>query len=235
MSPFQQPKYVWIKTQDGSPTLWNNDVGEPYRSVKGAFQESLIVFVKPAIEFAQKLLQTGKKEIIVAEFGLGAGTNWIFWSTLAKHFQIPFRYYAIEKDPLAFQMALEKWESEAPLIISSIQKYLGVHCSFEMKSFARPFIFPSVEDMLSGFDSLNLDADVWFHDPFGYGVNPEGYTESTLQKCAALWASPFLGLSYACNSSFQKKLRDLGMQTISEELNSPPLKKEALRFFNQPL
>ena len=38
-------KYVWIKTQDGSPTLWNNDIGEPFRSVKGAFQESDIIEV----------------------------------------------------------------------------------------------------------------------------------------------------------------------------------------------
>src|SRR6187402_755100 len=109
-------KYVWIRTQDGSPTLWNNDLGEPFRSVKGAFQESLIVFVKPAIEFAQSLVAAGKKEIIVGEFGLGAGTNWVFFSLLAQHYRIPFRYFAIERDTEAFRMACEKWIAEEALL-----------------------------------------------------------------------------------------------------------------------
>jgi tRNA U34 5-methylaminomethyl-2-thiouridine-forming methyltransferase MnmC len=220
-------KYVWIRTQDGSPTLWNNEIGEPFRSVKGAFHESLMVFVKPALEFAQKLLET-KKEIILCEFGLGAGTNWILFSLAARALRIPFRYFAIEKDTSAFRMSLKKWDEEKTLLEEVLLKHLGLQAQSNTSGLALPLVFPTIDDTPKGFDSLNLDADIWFHDPFGFSVNPDGYSDETLQKCAALWAKPCLGLSYACNSNFQRSLQNLGVATQTVELNSAPLKRESL-------
>ncbi len=232
MAPLDSPRFVWIKTQDGSPTLWNNELGEPFRSVKGAFQESLIVFVKPAIEFAQSLLSSEKKNIVVGEFGLGAGTNWVFFSLLAKHFQIPFRYFAIERDTESFRMAFEKWKEEEAFLKSVILQHTGIEISSHVGTLTPPMVFPSLNEAVLGFDSMNVEADIWFHDPFGFGVNPEGYSSETLQVCRGLWAPVFKGYSYACNSAFQKKLRELGLEACSRELDAKPLKKESLVFGN---
>lgn len=222
-------RFVWIKTQDGSPTLWNNELGEPYRSVKGAFHESLIVFVKPAIEFAKELAAK-KKEIIVGEFGLGAGTNWVFFSALAQHFGIPFRYFAIERDVEAFEMAIEMWSRQSAFLSQKIKEHFGVECAIDCSTFKKPEVHPTLDAFLLSLKAQEINCDLWFHDPFGAGVNPEGYSEETIHKCSEVWAKPFIGLSYACNGSFQRALKSALLHTKVVELNSPPLKKEALQF-----
>lgn len=225
-----EPPYVWIKTQDGSFTLWNNQVGEPYRSVKGAFHESLLVFVKPAIEFAQKNYAENSREITVGEFGLGAGTNWVFFSTIATALGLPFSYFAIEKEPAAFELSLTRWSEEENLIKENIHKYLGLQLNPSVKNLKAPQIFKSLEEFTSSFEKLGKKCDIWFHDPFGSGVNPDGYSDETLKLCAQNWNKPFIGLSYACNGAFQKSLRTLDINTHVVELKSPPLKKESLIF-----
>jgi len=233
MTEADNSRFVWIKTQDGSPTLWNNDIGEPYRSVKGAFHESLLVFVKPAIEFAQKIHRENPRELVVGEFGLGAGTNWLFFSAIAKSLGIPFKYYAIEKDRGSFDLALKKWPTEKALIEENIHKHLGQSVNFEISELRAPEIFASLDDFTTAFQERSLLCDIWFHDPFGSGVNPEGYSEETLKQCSISWAANFIGLSYACNGAFQRALKAIEVSTQVRELNSPPLKKESLTFFRQ--
>lgn len=223
-------KYVWIRTQDGSPTLWNNDIGEPFRSVKGAFHESLIVFVKPAIEFAKKL-HAENKQITVGEFGLGAGTNWVFFSVIAKYFKIPFKYFAVEKDTDAFEMAKIKWKEEKVFLKKKIEEHLDLKIEMQLDDLVEPKIFASLEEFTTGLNDQGLKNNIWFHDPFGSGVNPDGYSDATLSLCSESWGKPFIGLSYACNGAFQKSLKSIGLETAVVELKSPPLKKEALQFF----
>lgn len=225
-----ESSFVWIKTQDGSPTLWSNEIGEPYRSVKGAFHESLLVFVKPAIEFAQKYYKENARELVVGEFGLGAGTNWIFFSAIATALGIPFQYYAIEKDPAAFELALGRWREEEALLKENIQKHLGLNLEVDVEKLEAPHISKSLEEFTNSLKTLDKKCDIWFHDPFGSGVNPEGYSDETLGKCSQTWQQPFIGLSYACNGAFQKSLRTLNIHTQVVELKSPPLKKESLIF-----
>lgn len=223
-------KFVWIKTQDGSPTLWNNDIGEPFRSAKGAFHESLIVFVKPAIEFAHNLFEKDKREIIIGEFGLGAGTNWILFSCVAQHLKIPFKYFAIERDTEPFELAQLKWSEEKNLIQEKIKEHLSLNAEINTDALNQPEIFSSLKIFSEEFSKRNLKCDIWFHDPFGSGVNPEGYSEETLILCSKNWAKPCLGLSYACNGVFQNALRSLDLTVNCRLLNSPPLKREALEF-----
>ena len=218
-----EDEYVWIRTQDGSPTLWSNQLGEPFRSVKGAFRESLLVFVKPAIEYIQrKKIQTPT----IGEFGLGAGTNWLLFNAVASTLGIKHSYFAIEKNSVPFFKAQKKWIAEIALIEKLIFDIFQKKVSSSNFDYPQPKIFSSLEETPS-----ELKANIWFHDPFGFSVNPEGYSEETIKKCHVLWTQEFLGLSYACNSNFQKVL---GMQNLnrveSVDIKSPPLKKERLEF-----
>lgn len=220
-------QYVWIRTQDGSPTLWSNQLGEPFRSVKGAFRESLLVFVKPAIEYIHR---NNIKNPVVGEFGLGTGTNWLLFNVVASAFGIEPSYFAIEKNSVPFFQAQEKWKSERELIEKITQDVFETKIPSSLPSFfsnyKNPGIFKSLEEI-----PTHLKANIWFHDPFGFSVNPEGYSEETIQKCHSLWAPEFLGLSYACNSSFQKVLKSQNLSRVeSIDTLSPPLKKERLEF-----
>ena len=99
--------FVWIKTRDGFPTLWNQNLGESYRSIKGAFLESWHVFVKPAL-FIQK--QKNLISPMVGEFGLGAGTNWVLWCAAQKLLGFEHVHYAcVENTVKSFEMGRQKW------------------------------------------------------------------------------------------------------------------------------
>ena len=216
-------QYVWIRTQDGSPTLWSNQLGEPFRSVKGAFRESLLVFVKPALEYIQR---KNIKNPVIGDFGLGTGTNWLLVSLLAPAFDIDHSYFAIEKNTNPFFESKKKWEAEVPLIEKIIEDIFKKRIPVSLSSLKNPQTFSSLQDV-----SIGKKANIWFHDPFGFSVNPDGYTEETLIKCEDFWASQFLGLSYACNSNFQRVLKNRDLTRVEAlDVQSPPLKKERLEF-----
>jgi len=84
-----------VYTADGSSTIHVPGLGEHYHSVHGAEQESLHIYVRPALE------AINVREISILEFGFGTGLNAIL--SLA-HAISPVRkvsYHAVEKYPLS--------------------------------------------------------------------------------------------------------------------------------------
>jgi hypothetical protein len=202
-------KYVWIQTRDQSPTLWSHSLGEAFRSVRGAFTESWNVFVQPGLVYQLKS-NRWQRTIRVGEFGLGAGTNWLFWNVACLSLGLKFEYYAIEKDTDAFFEGSKKWLTQKEKVMSTVQESLSkISIEFclplknvDFEKFEKPKIFESVESLVKN-QELNKKSDLWFHDPFGYDVNPEGYSVETLKQCAKLWnPEGCWGGSFACNKKF---------------------------------
>jgi tRNA U34 5-methylaminomethyl-2-thiouridine-forming methyltransferase MnmC len=182
-----------------------------------------LVFVKPALEYIQK---NNIKNPVIGEFGLGTGTNWLLFNLLAPIFDIEHSYFAIEKNNTPFFESQKKWGAETALIEKIIEDIFKKKISLSFSALKNPQIFSSLQDV-----SIKKKANIWFHDPFGFSVNPDGYTEETLIKCEDFWASQFLGLSYACNSNFQRVLKSRNLNRVeSIDVQSPPLKKERLEF-----
>ena len=225
ISPLLMEKdFTWLQSRDGSPTLWHNQLAEPFRSTKGAFSESWLAFVKPALA----AVKTDGSSLVVGEFGLGAGTNWLIWSLATQYYNIPFNYYVIEKDTRSFELALHKWKDSRQLLQDFFAKHglaLNLYESF-LESFTKPVIFHSLAKAQGQFL-----ADIWFHDPFGFDVNPEGYSEDTLKLCKNLWKTPCHGFSYACNRRFQDALGRNGVSSIKVcKTGAPKLKKSRLEW-----
>lgn len=233
------PDLVWIQTKDGSPTLWNEKIGQSFRSNRGAFLESWRVFVEPALNSKNYLKSQQKFQIV--EFGLGAGTNWFLFSLLDYLIfpDSPSTYIAVEKDLSAFEMGFKKWMSEGPRLIettfSRIEdspfKDKSLHSDDILFSIdqRKPKVFESIEDLARNLP--NIHANAWFHDPFGIDVNPEGYSSDVLQKARRFFKSQTRGYSYACNARFKNSLTQAGFcyETLSTDPNQL-LKRERLTF-----
>ena len=219
--------FTWIQTRDGSPTLWYNNLAEPFRSLKGAFTETWHVFVKPALEQALRL----ERPVSVGEFGLGVGTNWLLWSLAAKAMRIPHNYFVIERESGFFVMGLSRWKQNAPLISQFLERN-GIKLSEkEIIEDIEGFKSPSIYGSLMEAQESSQKADIWFHDPFGFTVNPEAYHTNTLELCRNLWAPGCMGYSYACNRHFQESLESLGQMEVSIlPTGHPDLKRERLTF-----
>lgn len=233
--------YLWIKTRDGSPTLWSNDISEPFRSTKGAFSESWAAFVKPALD---ALRLQGLERVRVGEFGLGPGTNWLIWSVAARLMGIKSNYFVIEKETAYFEAGLKKWSQIAPdvvrFVVEAVQIDFGLTVDAELAlrvttelrelSFERPTIFSSID--MAVRDLAGSLLDIWFHDPFGFAVNPEGYSPQTLAMCQRLWAGHIAGFSYASNRQFRDALESLkaGITFKSCDTGNQSLKRNRSEF-----
>jgi hypothetical protein len=234
----ENAKYAWIMTRDQSPTLWSHQTGEAFRSVRGAFTEAWTVFVRPALtNFLSRQLH---RPLVVGEFGLGAGTNWFFWAIATQYLGLDSKYITIEKDLDAFQFALPRWQSMSGEVREKIKTDLdkmralySLTPSQEIDfSLSEPLVFESLDAYL--LNSKNVSkCDVWFHDPFGFDVNPEGYSVETLEKCSTLWnPEGCWGGSFACNKKFQESLNKvIGVEARVVESGHELLKRDRLEFY----
>jgi tRNA U34 5-methylaminomethyl-2-thiouridine-forming methyltransferase MnmC len=221
-------KFNWIRTRDGSPTLWHNDEGAAFRSQKGAFTESLCAFVRPALEH---LLKHPRPQIQVVEFGLGPGTNWALWqlSTAALGLR-PSLYTAIEKDAESFEIGFDTWCENVSLLARFVAEEWELPLTEEEALQTLQEARTQLQ-IIRSLDELPHTADVWLHDPFGYDVNPSAYQEESLKKIFEKMHPEARGYSYACNVPFQKALRACGFELDTPETGNFTLKRERLEFW----
>lgn len=227
------PKFTWIQTRDGSPTLWSNELGESFRSVKGAFTESWAAFVEPSLNYLKSKNLSDSPSLTVGEFGLGPGTNWLIWS-LARDIQhMPqAAYFVIESHPESFELGLLRWQTQAETLSTFFSdrglKVTPAKIQELLSKIARPEIFDSLESARVSAKK----ADLWFHDPFGFDVNPDGYSPQTLSAIASLLHPHFFACSYACNKNFKLSIEAIeGAQTSIKSFKPYDLKRERLEFY----
>jgi tRNA U34 5-methylaminomethyl-2-thiouridine-forming methyltransferase MnmC len=232
------PKFTWIQTRDGSPTLWNNELGESFRSVKGAFTESWAAFVEPSLNYLNSKAFPKDQPITVGEFGLGPGTNWLIWSLAARLLGYTnLSYFVIESDPKSFEMGLSEWNQKSSQLTQFFQgRGLSVtegEISKHFLSLPRPSIFPSLDEAATVISTRSISkADIWFHDPFGFDVNPEGYSVETMKKIALLLKENFFACSYACNKNFKEAISAIDRaQSHKKSFKPYDLKRERFEFF----
>ncbi|NCN41117.1 hypothetical protein GW916_07680 [bacterium] len=246
-------RFSWIRTRDGSPTLFHNEEGAAFRSQKGAFTESFHVFVKPALEFANKSASTDKptdKPIRVLEFGLGPGTNWLLWTVFSSIDPNlngrEIQYVAIEKDTSSFEIGCQFWIDscdDLPAMMSKScygegqQENLLFPTSPELKSLLeiakeKIQILPSLDNVADETTTTeNGKFDICFFDPFGYDVNPEAYQAPALERLKSTLKPKSIAFSYACNSKFQRSLRDAGYNLATPYSGAHQLKRERIEFW----
>ena len=81
-------------TEDGSHTMYINELDETYHSIHGAIQESMHVFINQGLHKIQK------SPVRILEFGLGTGLNLILTLRESEKLGIGVYYHAVEKYPL---------------------------------------------------------------------------------------------------------------------------------------
>src|SRR3989344_1540634 len=96
-----QLPYTIQQTKDGSPTLFDREAGQCFKSQHAAKSESRFVFIEPGV--LQNPLLHAEEDFRVLEIGFGLGTN--FMSLLET---MPTEYYGIENNLKAAKFYLEQ-------------------------------------------------------------------------------------------------------------------------------
>ncbi len=210
-----------ITTEDGSPSLYDPQLGETYHSRHGAIQESTHVFIQAGLDHRQT---HSLRALTVLEIGFGTGLN----------------------AALAIQHALDK---EYPLHLASIEKYpLTAEEQTAFLAHSNEHIRPALQKVLEapwGQDtSINTliqltkiqgDAtvvqlpacDVLFLDAFAPAVCPELWTPEMMVKYADCLRLGGILVTYSAKGEVRRAMEAAGLQT--ERLAGPPGKREMLR------
>ncbi|MBX3416177.1 MAG: tRNA (5-methylaminomethyl-2-thiouridine)(34)-methyltransferase MnmD [Pirellulaceae bacterium] len=176
---------LWlVKTDDGSLTLFDEQVGETFHSESGAATESRTVFLENS--GVQTLLDSGEPTRVL-EIGLGTGLNFLLTAGLAIRNQTPLEYWSSDTRVLPVEilghLELAKIAGEAGLIEAfsdwmsaaadsdasgNVSRQLGVVSFDFQRGDARDWMPPGTFDAIY-FDAFSPTAsgELWTVEYFG--------------------------------------------------------------------
>lgn len=220
----EQPDIEIKMTDDGSATLFNKALNETYHSTKGAFSESLHVYINNGLE--HKLRES--KTIHVLEVGFGTGLN-----TLLTMMHTPadckIYYTSIEPFPISPEMAKQYFKSfnyDVPglrYLDSLLQAKSG-----EPVEITQGFNFCIFNDTLQNISNAVLNNiwnknsatvfsgfDLVYYDAFAPSRQPEMWAPELLQQTMGMMKPGALLTTYCAQGQFKRNLKSMGFNVIS--------------------
>lgn len=196
------PEFEIRITEDGSPTIFSPSFGATYHSQKGARQESLHVFIKNGLFFAQQQF----KELRILEVGFGTGLNALL--TLEHAQSTPVYYHTIEKFPL-------------PVNIYSQLNYgndqlLKLHAAEWDKDVPITPAF-TLHKTDAGIESTNLNKGyhLIYMDAFAPSTQDELWQKNTLEKLYDCLLKDGILVTFCAKGQFKRDLKSLGFTVES--------------------
>ncbi|RED98884.1 tRNA (5-methylaminomethyl-2-thiouridine)(34)-methyltransferase MnmD [Marinoscillum furvescens] len=217
------PNLKLITTEDGSHSLYREDLNETYHSFRGAEGESLQVFIKEGLD--AQLSKTNQRSITVFEVGFGTGLNAFLAAKYASQHQVQVHYHSVEPYPVPKEIyeqfnfgkseeenslvqALHAGAWEEPVTISAYLELVKYQCTLEE------------------FDG-EVRADVVFYDAFAPSKQAEVWALDNLKKCFEMLVSGGVLVTYCAQGQFKRNLAAAGFEV--ETLPGAMGKKEMVR------
>ena len=222
-----QPKVKIITTEDGSHSLYHEELQETYHSSHGAFRESIHVFMLYGLD-SWLARNPNKFPIRVFEVGFGTGLN--AWLALiwAVQNQVPVLYHSIEPFPLKATIYNQLNYTVHDHGIWHYHKYFQALHELpwnERGPVSEYFNFKKDQTTLEESDLY--PADLVFYDAFAPSKQPELWKKEVLEPVVDAMRPGAAFTTYCAMGQLKRDLKDLGLEV--ETLPGPPGKKEMTR------
>ncbi|MFK7954159.1 MAG: tRNA (5-methylaminomethyl-2-thiouridine)(34)-methyltransferase MnmD [Ekhidna sp.] len=212
-----------ITTEDGSHSLFDEELNETYHSTRGAKGESEHVFIKEGLE--HWLLQNQSEGIRILEIGLGTGLNAFITAQFAKNYNQKIHFTSLEPFPIKEEIYQNlnyfdgKEEQDLLLKIHQCQwgndEKIDSHFTLH-KSTAR------LEDYQG-----SSPFDIIYFDAFAPSKQPEVWSMDNIQKCYDVLTQKGIITSYCAQGQFKRNIKAAGFEL--ETLQGAMGKKEMVR------
>lgn len=195
-----------VTTNDGSNSLRHALLGELYHSDRGAFGESMHVFIFNGFCYAA---ERGLSKIVVFEAGFGSGLN--AWLTLqkAQELGVEVDYYAVELYPVALETAEALNYTQDELFMEMHRAAFGVSCSIT-DSFRLTKFCTNLEGF--DFEALGVGFDVVYYDAFAPDVQPELWSSELFGRLYSAVAKGGVITTYTAKGIVKRAMRDVGFE-----------------------
>ena len=212
-------------TNDGSKTLFINEMNEGYHSGHGALQEAEHVFIKNGLNLVDNY------EINILELGFGTGLNVLvtineFLKTDKNHI---FHYFTLEKYPV---LLTEVEQLDYPSLFSN-RKITEINEKIHHSEWNTPVeIIPNFYLTKFKCDFYQLEnleippIELVYYDCFGARVQPDLWEKPLFKMVADKMKTNALLTTYASKGSVRRNLQELGFEV--EKKAGPPGKREMI-------
>ncbi|MDG1333452.1 MAG: tRNA (5-methylaminomethyl-2-thiouridine)(34)-methyltransferase MnmD [Crocinitomicaceae bacterium] len=216
-------KREFIKTEDGSMTIYLPEMDETYHSTHGAIQEAEHVFIKHglnAVDSSEKL------DVNVFEVGFGTGLNALLSMKHSRHLYL--NYDTIEAFPVTKDEADKMRYCE--LVGDDFKVYYDkmIRCPWGKKeSLKFGMTFFKIHEKLQNYSLTKGKYDVIYFDAFGPRAQSEMWEIAILQNMFDGLQEGGMLVTYCAKGQFKRDLKSIGFEV--ESLPGPPGKREMTR------
>lgn len=217
-----------VRTEDGSNTIYNSEVGENYHSRHGALQESRHVFLKSGLEYFLSANKTDNVSIL--EVGFGTGLNFLLSADYCTAQNINLEYTGIEAYPLSNEMIAQTGYDEY-ITLSLWQQFVSnysdsLNHSVEINQNCKLQIAHcKLEDFRS-----EVKYDIIYFDAFAVAHQPEMWNEAAITHTLKFLKPGGIFVTYAITGNLKRIIKGLGLRV--EKAPGAPGKREMLRARN---
>lgn len=215
----------FVKTADGSKTLYHEAIGEHYHSKHGAYQESMHVFRDTGLKFW--LDQHATKEVSILEIGFGTGLNFLVTADFCHMESISLNYVGIEAFPLDLLVLKESgydayveqsiWNSFTDQYTRALTHKIPVNEQITLQIAHQKVMEFQTQEL---FDVIYFDAFAEIHQP-------EMWTIETLSHVCKFLRPGGVFVTYAITGNLKRSMKSLGFKI--EKAPGAPGKREMLR------
>jgi len=208
-------------TEDGSHTLFVQEIDECYHSTHGAIQESRHIFIEAGLK------QCPKEEIRILEIGFGTGLNAFLTLLEAEGSDKLIHYTTLELYPVEIETALllNYPNKLAPGKREAFEKMHTAGWNEEIP--VTPFfVLNKIRDDFTEF-VFKDKFDVVYFDAFSPEKQPEMWGEALFEKIYSHCNARAVLTTYCAKGKVRRAMQTAGFEV--ERLPGPPGKREMLR------
>jgi tRNA U34 5-methylaminomethyl-2-thiouridine-forming methyltransferase MnmC len=216
-----------ITTDDGSHSIYHEELKETYHSFHGAFRETIHVYMLYGMD-SWLMRNPQKRPIRIFEVGFGTGLT--AWLTLvwAEQNQIPVLYHTIEPFPLSEEIYSRLNYVEQDHSIWHYHKYFqALHEAPWNEGVILSEYFNMKKENIKLEDAQLYPCDVVFFDAFAPKKQPEVWEKELLGNVIEAMNPGAVFATYCAVGKLRRDLKDLGLEV--EILPGPLGKKEMTR------
>jgi len=215
-----------IKTEDGSNTIYDNNLNEYYHSKFGAIAESMHVFIKAGLHF---IIKKEFQSINIFEVGFGTGLNAFLTYLKTSTRNISVFYHTIEPFPL--QDSILEQLNYTQITHGKHDKNIfdKLHkCEWNREiKVSDNFQFFKQQIKLEEMDFPTKKFDLIYFDAFAPDVQPELWKPDIFAKIFKSLKSGGILTTYSAKGEVRRNLHHAGFKV--EKVPGPKGKREILR------
>lgn len=209
-------------TEDGSSTIYIEEMDENYHSSHGAVQEAKHVFLKYGLD------AVNNNTVKIFEMGFGTGLNALLTiesinRSGKKIFYSAIEAFPVEKDLISELNYLDLVDGDLSLEFNKMHDSQWGENIDITDTFCLHKIHEKIEDYKVDIETVDL---VYF-DAFGPRAQSEMWKREVLDKMYSMLKTGGVLVTYCAMGQFKRDLKSLGFEL--ESLPGPPGKREMTR------